>query len=201
MMGGALGGLEALFLPNFGPGFCELVSMGAILGGTMRSPFTGVIFALELTHNVNMLLPLLVASVIAHGFTVIVMRRSILTEKISRRGYHLSRELAVDPLEIFFVREAMRTNIVALSDTFSQQDLASLLDSNHNMDVQIQRLYPVLGAEKRLEGVVTRRDLQHLLHEGSLLSQEDAFAIQEGDGTKHVEVGSSEGDQEVGLRS
>ena len=71
MMGGALGGLAALFLPNLGPGFWELVCMGAILGGTMRSPFTGVIFSLELTHDVNMLLPLLIACVIAHGFTVI----------------------------------------------------------------------------------------------------------------------------------
>ncbi len=85
--------------------------MGAILGGTMRSPFTGIIFALELTHDVNMLLPLLVAVTIAHGFTVLMLQRSILTEKIARRGFHLSREYAVDPLEILFVREVMRTNI------------------------------------------------------------------------------------------
>jgi hypothetical protein len=108
MMGGALGGLEALFLPNAGPGFWPLVSMGAILGGTMRSPFTGVIFALELTHDVNVLLPLLIASIVAYGFTVLVMRRSILTEKIARRGLHLTREYATDPLETLFVRDAMR---------------------------------------------------------------------------------------------
>ena len=88
--------------------------MGAILGGTMRSPFTGVIFALELTHDVNMLLPLLVAVTIAHGFTVLVLKRSILTEKVARRGYHLTREYAIDPLEILFAREVMRTNIAAL---------------------------------------------------------------------------------------
>src|SRR5205807_9090704 len=91
LMGGALGGMEAAFLPNEGTGFWPLVSMGAILGGTMRSPFTGVIFALELTHDVNMLLPLMLAVIIAHGFTVLTLRRSILTEKVSRRGYHWSR--------------------------------------------------------------------------------------------------------------
>jgi len=63
----------------------------------------GVVFALELTHDINMVLPLLVAVTIAHGFTVLTLRRSILTEKIARRGYHLSREYAVDPLEILFV--------------------------------------------------------------------------------------------------
>ena len=107
IMGGALGALEASVLPALGAGFWPLVSMGAILGGTMRSPFTGVIFALELTHDVNMLLPLLLAVTIAHGFTVLFLKRSILTEKIARRGYHLSREYAIDPLEILFVREVM----------------------------------------------------------------------------------------------
>lgn len=166
MMGGALGGVEALFLPNLGAGFWEMVSMGAILGGTMRSPFTGIIFVLELTHDVNMLLPLLVGCTIAHGFTVIVMRRSILTEKVSRRGYHLSREYAVDPLEIIFVREAMRTNIVALSDKILRQDLARLLQTNHEQQGnQVQRLYPVLDAEKHLTGVITRKDLLRLQYE------------------------------------
>ena len=49
MVGDALGGIEVMFLPNYGVGLWPPVSMGAILGGTMRSPFTGVIFALELT--------------------------------------------------------------------------------------------------------------------------------------------------------
>jgi len=95
MMGGALGGLEAMFLPNEGAGFWPLISMGAILGGTMRSPFTSIIFAFELTHDANVFLPLLVGSVIAHAFTVLTLKRSILTEKVARRGYHLSREYAV----------------------------------------------------------------------------------------------------------
>ncbi|HLL80210.1 MAG TPA: chloride channel protein [Ktedonobacteraceae bacterium] len=162
MMGGALGGLESLFLPHLGGGFWELVSMAAILGGTMRSPFTGIIFTLELTHDINMLLPLMVACVVAHGFTVIVMRRSILTEKVSRRGYHLSREYAVDPLEIIFVREVMRTSIVALPDTISRKELVNLLENTQQRNHQLQRLYPVVDAEQLMKGVVTRTDLQVL---------------------------------------
>ena len=87
MIGGAVGGVEAMFLPNEGSGFWPLISMGAILGGTMRCPFTGIVFAMELTHDMNGLLPLLVASVIAYGFTALLLKRSILTEKIARRGY------------------------------------------------------------------------------------------------------------------
>ncbi|MEP7118918.1 MAG: chloride channel protein, partial [Acidobacteriota bacterium] len=92
MMGAALGGVESSFLPVEGAGFRPLVSLGAILGGTMRSPLTGIVFALELTHDINMLLPLVVAVTIAHGFTVLVLRRSILAEKMARRGFHLGEE-------------------------------------------------------------------------------------------------------------
>ncbi len=108
MTGAALGGLESLFLPNYGPGFWEMVSMGATLAGTMACPFTGVVFAIELTHDLNMLFPLLIACFLSYGLVVLTLKRSILTEKISRRGRHLSREYALDPLEILFVGEVMR---------------------------------------------------------------------------------------------
>jgi chloride channel protein, CIC family len=111
MMGAALGGVESHFLPAMGVGFWPLVSLGAILGGTMRSPFTGMLFAIELTHDTNMLLPLLVSCFAAHGFTVLTLRRSILTEKVARRGFHLSREYSVDPLELLRVSDVMRPDV------------------------------------------------------------------------------------------
>jgi chloride channel protein, CIC family len=160
MMGAALGGVESIFLPHLGLGFWPLVSMGAILGGTMRSPFTGVVFALELTHDWNMLLPLLVASFVAHGFTVLMLKRSILTEKISRRGYHLSREYALDPLEILFVREVMRTNVVVLPYDGSLEEAYRLIHSEKSP--KGQHLFPVLGADGEMVGVVTRNQLVQL---------------------------------------
>jgi H+/Cl- antiporter ClcA/CBS domain-containing protein len=161
MMGGALGGLEAMVFPSEGVGFWPLVSMGAILGGTMRSPFTGVVFALELTHDVNILLPLLVAVTMAHGFTVLVLGRSILTEKVARRGFHMSREYAVDPLEILFAREVMQPNVVALP---AAADFDAIAGSLHvNPERGPQRLYPIVDDLGALTGVVTRVDLQRLV--------------------------------------
>jgi len=96
------------------------------LGGTMRSPFTGVVFALELTHDLNAALPLLVAVAVALGVTVLALRRSILTEKVSRRGFRLSREYAIDPLEILFVREVMRPDAVVLDLDSSPETVAKL---------------------------------------------------------------------------
>ncbi|HLK50509.1 MAG TPA: chloride channel protein [Bryobacteraceae bacterium] len=163
MMGGALGGMEATFLPNEGVGFWPLVSMGAILGGTMRSPFTGVIFALELTHDVNMLVPLLLAVTISHGFTVLALRRSILTEKVARRGYHLSREYAVDPLEILFVRDVMRQNVLALPAAAAGETIATMRPPEQER--KGQELYPVVDDQKHLIGVVTRKNLAKIMQD------------------------------------
>jgi CIC family chloride channel protein len=166
MMGAALGGLEGMFLPHFGQGFWPLVSMGAILGGTMRSPFTGIVFAIELTHDFNMLLPLLVACFLAHGFTVLTLKRSILTEKISRRGYHLSREYALDPLEILFVREVMRTSVVALpadATLESARELIRPTQKEHG-----QHLFPVVESDKII-GVMSRNHLVKLSEDEKLI--------------------------------
>jgi H+/Cl- antiporter ClcA len=160
MVGGALGGLEAGFLPHEGPGFWALISMGATLAGTMRAPLTGVIFALELTHDINMMLPLLLTVAVSYGFTVLTLRRSILTEKVARRGFHLSAEYAVDPLEILFVREVMRRNIVAFPAKARRADVTASLSANHERRGQL--LYPVVGDQQELLGVLTRTNLQKI---------------------------------------
>src|ERR1700681_1299820 len=162
MMGGALGGLEAMFLPNEGAGFWPLISMGAILGGTMRAPFTSIVFAFELTHDANVFLPLLVGSVIAHGFTVLTLKRSILTEKVARRGFHLSREYAIDPLEILFVHEVMRTKVVVLPAASRLGEIWHSLRVDHRQE---QRLLPVVNSEGQLVGVVTRGDISQRLEQ------------------------------------
>jgi CIC family chloride channel protein len=168
MMGGALGGLEASFLPAAGAGFWPLVSMGAILGGTMRSPFTGIVFAVELTHDVNMILPLTVAAFIAHAFTVRVLKRSSLTEKVARRGFHLSREYSVDPLEVMFVREVMRTRLVAFEAGGTVADARGLI--KHGEPPRGQHLYPVIDADRRVSGVITRKDLAAHMGESALVA-------------------------------
>ena len=157
MMGGALGSVESWFLPAEGAGFWPLVSMGAILGGTMRSPLTGVIFSIELTHDVSMLLPLLIAVTVAYTFTVLTLRRSILTEKIARRGHHLSREYSTDPLELLFVHQVMRTRTVTLPADARYDRLRETLGDGVSRGRQ--RLYPVVNDDRQLMGVVTRSDL------------------------------------------
>ncbi|HVN86707.1 MAG TPA: chloride channel protein [Candidatus Binatia bacterium] len=157
IMGSALGALEGTVLPGGGKALWPLVSMAAVLGGTMRSPFTSVIFALELTSNVNALLPCLVASIAAHGFTVLVMKRSILTEKVARRGYHVSREYSVDPLELLEVKDVMTTEVVTLPLALPVKRLVEQYFGHHNSHKH--QGYPVLDQRGQLVGIVTRSNL------------------------------------------
>jgi H+/Cl- antiporter ClcA/CBS domain-containing protein len=156
MIGGALGTLEAQVFPSVGPGFWALVALAGVLGGVMRSPLTGVVFSLELTHQYAALLPLVIAATTAYALSVLILRRSVLTEKIARRGYHLSREYDVDPLEIVFVGEVMTTDVVELAhDLDASEAHAVLADPAGDYAAWRQQLYPVVGPAG-LVGVVTR---------------------------------------------
>ncbi|MFO0549771.1 MAG: chloride channel protein [Polyangiaceae bacterium] len=152
MMGGALGALEAHLFPSAGVGFWALVSMGAILGGTMRSPLTGIVFSIELTRDLNMLLPLVIAVSVAHVFTVLVLRRSILTEKVARRGFHVSREYAIDVLEVLFVRDVMNRDVTAIRADLTVHDAASQVGPARNSNRQSP--VALLDAEGHLTGAI-----------------------------------------------
>jgi chloride channel protein, CIC family len=157
IMGGSLGALAAPLLPGHDHALWPLISMAAILGGTMRSPLTGVVFALELTFDVRTLLPLLIACVTSHAFTVLALRRSILTEKVARRGYHLSREYTVDPLESLRVADVMTPDVVAVASWTPVSELEEQYFGHRNG--RRHQGYPVVDAEGLLIGVVTRSNL------------------------------------------
>jgi len=160
IMGGALGALEAHWIPSGDPGLWAALSMGAMMGGTMRSPFTAVAFMVELTHDVNVLPGLLVACVAADAVTVLLMKRSILTEKVARRGYHVTREYIANPLHLLRVQDVMeppvlqvgaRPPAVSYPDELLDHALTKMLE--HEVD-----LLPVVnrGEPEQVVGYVAR---------------------------------------------
>src|SRR5277367_4228986 len=109
MIGGAVGALAGHLghAPAEMQAFWALIGMGAMLAGSLGVPMTAILFSLEVTHCMAALLPLTLGCVAAYLVTSLLMPRSILTEKLSRRGYHLTREYGIDPLEIVMVRDLM----------------------------------------------------------------------------------------------
>jgi CBS domain-containing protein len=152
MMGAALGGVMGHVLPGASPGVWALIGMAGALAGVTRSPFTAIIFAFELTHDQNSLLALLVVATVSHLVSVLVLKRSILTEKVARRGFHVMREYSVDPLEATFVREVMDTDVFTVEPTRRVSDLYRAL--GEGSPERRQRLYPVLDARGDLAGVL-----------------------------------------------
>ncbi|OJA90060.1 chloride channel protein [Burkholderia ubonensis] len=130
-----------------------LLMLGAGLGATLGAPLTAIVFAFGLTHDTNALLPLLAATLVAHGFATVVMKRSIMTEKIARRGYHIYREYGVDPLERHDVAEVM-TRADAIVAIDAATTLAEV-DATFFGARQTHRAYPVVQ-DGRLLGVVDR---------------------------------------------
>jgi H+/Cl- antiporter ClcA len=150
IMGAAAGGLLG---HGFGgsPSVWAALGMAATLAGVTRSPFTSIVFAVELTHAQTLLLPLLVACAGAHLVSVFGLKRSILTEKVARRGFHVMREYAVDPLEALFVREVMLSS----PRTVPPHASAGEVRAQFERDVvgRRQRLFPVVE-NGRMVGVV-----------------------------------------------
>jgi len=161
MMGAGVGTLLAALFPGIDPALWPLVCMAAVLSGTMGAPLTAAAFALELTHDVNALLPVLLASVVAYGLTVLIMRRSILTEKIARRGHHIYREYAVDPMERTYAADIMTTEVATIPASLTIGEAAERFFG----DGQEHRGYPVVTRDGRFLGFLERHGLHRLLND------------------------------------
>jgi chloride channel protein, CIC family len=166
MIGGALG---ALLGSHFGvgqgdAGLWAMVGMAAMMGGTMRSPLTGMIFVLELTHDFNSLPLLFIGSVAALCVTVLLLRRSILTEKLARRGQHIAREYSVDLFELMRVGDVMDRNPPIVS---ADTTVVALSDRIAKGDPVLSRRQGTLVTDDagNLFGVVTRGDILRVLQE------------------------------------
>ncbi len=158
-LGAALGGTIGHLLPGASVGAWSLIGMAGVLAGVTGAPFTAIVFAFELTHDRNSLLALLVAAILAYLVSVLVLTRSILTEKVARRGVHVMREYSVDPLEAIYVRELIRPLAVTLEPTQRSADVYGAFAEGS--PERRQRLYPVLDEAAHLAGVVPWSAILH----------------------------------------
>ncbi|HVW57756.1 MAG TPA: chloride channel protein [Rhizobiaceae bacterium] len=164
IMGGAMGAVVSGILPAAPAGFWPLIAMAATMGGTMRSPLTATFFAVELTGNTHVLLPLIAACASAHIVTVLLMKRSILTEKIARRGYHIVREYRVDPFALARVMDVMTPKVETVPASMTLHDAIRFLTAPERKHPS----FPVLDTDNKVIGVIDpptvlawRRDGKH----------------------------------------
>jgi CBS domain-containing protein len=162
MLGGALGAVLAHALGLHDAALWAAVGMASIMSGTMRAPFTASIFVLELTHDLGILPAVFAGGVAACVVTVLMMKRSILTEKVARRGYHITREYSVDPFALARVGDAMDRGVQPVPATMTVGELAHRIAEG---DPQATRHHavPVVDDHGNLRGVITRGDILRAL--------------------------------------
>jgi CIC family chloride channel protein len=152
ILGGAAGFLVGQVLPG-DPGFWAMVGMAGIMSGAMRAPMTGALFAAELTNHLDALPETIAAAGAAYAVSVLLMRRSILTEKIARRGRHILQEYTVDALEFLQIEQLMTRDPGTLPGDMSLGDAVRFFE-----DEAVHRSYPVVDGDDRLLGLVSRTD-------------------------------------------
>ena len=158
IMGGALGALVAPVLPAGDAGLWATLAMAAMMAGTMGAPFTAIAFLVEATHDINLLPGLLIAAFAADAVTVLWMKRSILTEKIARRGTHVTREYIVNPLHLVRVADVMEKDVPAVPASLPVEGLFQRLADEDPVMARRQE-WLVVDDTERLVGLVTRGDL------------------------------------------
>ncbi len=152
ILGGCLGFLLGQYLPG-DPGFWAMIGMAGIMSGVMRAPMTGALFAAELTNHLPALPETIAAAASAYAVSVLIMKRSILTEKIARRGRHILREYSVDALEFLQAGQLMTSPPQTLAGGMPLDQVVQFF-----ADEAEHRSYPVIDTKGHLLGLVSRSD-------------------------------------------
>ena len=159
LISGAFGGLLGALVNNLDPGLhlspgaVALVAMAATFGAATRATFTAIVFAFELTRDYNSILPLMLAAVVADLVAAALLDHGLMTEKLARRGLHVPLDYMPDYLGSMTVRAAMVTEV----DVLCAHD--RVVDARHHLDSSLHSAYPVVDADRRCVGIVSRNDL------------------------------------------
>ncbi len=157
--GGIIGVIAAQLFPDLGitPGAAAVVAMAATFGAATRATFTSIVFLFELTRDYQIILPLMLASVVADLVTYATLSESLMTEKLARRGVRVSTDISQDALEASRVREFMSGNVVTVPESLTVGEARALTEKlGHSA-------YPLVNANGICIGILRRRHLAGVL--------------------------------------
>lgn len=170
MSSAAMGGVFALVVnrivpsAHLSPGAFALVAMGAVFGAASRATFTFIVFAFEITHDFNSILPLMLVCVIADMIALQWLPSSIMTEKLSRRGLNVHQEFEADLLKQARVRDIMRQNVVTITPEATVREIGDRI-AKGNFSMNLTRGLPIVTGEGELQGLLTQGDLLRALEQ------------------------------------
>lgn len=160
-IGGAFGALMGVVVLQLFPGSginlatAALIGMAAMFAGASRALLTAIVFALETTGQPHGLLPLIGACTTAYFVSFFMMKGSIMTEKIRRRGVHAPEEYIPDVMQQINAAMVAVQPEMMIKDTFTVAQVNILLD-NHTY---YQRHLLVTDTDGRFTGYLDRQQL------------------------------------------
>jgi chloride channel protein, CIC family len=153
--GGLVGHVVHGLVPSAGisPTTFALVAMAATFGAATRAPFAAIVFVFELTRDSDVILPLMLATVLAEMIARAWLSESLMTEKLTRRNVTVPSEFRPDAMATTRVREVMTTQVSTLpADAEMTEALDRFVSGRHSS-------YPIVDGDGRCVGVVSRSDL------------------------------------------
>lgn len=167
IIGGTVGDALAVLTHAPDPAVWAIIGMASVFAGVTRSPLTTVVFLFELTHDLSILMPVMLACTVAAGLSAFILPRSILTEKISRRGRHIARDYAVDPMDQLKISQLELMPLVAFN---AHERLAQAMEKIRTMPNEYRfKGYPLLSNDGKLLGEVTRSGLMSIIEKGEAI--------------------------------
>jgi H+/Cl- antiporter ClcA/CBS domain-containing protein len=138
---------------NISPGAFALVAMAAVFGASIGATFAAIVFLFELTRDYQIILPLMLASVIAEAVAGSILRDSLMTEKLTRRGLRVESDYAVDVLASVTVGDVMTPRPSTMSDDATVGDVRRRIEQEHH------GAYPMVNAAGRCVAIIAREDV------------------------------------------
>jgi len=154
-LGGALGaatGITSHALFDTGitsVGTYTICGMAAMVAGTTRAPITAILIVFEMTHNYQVILPLMLAVITAFVIATLLEKESIYTLKLARRGESVSRFGSVQSLAAVNVREVMRTEFKTFTVSQNVDDLVDYISDGKSIN------FPLLNNDGTLFGFIS----------------------------------------------
>jgi H+/Cl- antiporter ClcA/predicted transcriptional regulator len=170
-IGGGLGSLLAggamALVPELGLDIhvAALVGMGGMFAGASHALLASIVFTFEITKQSMELLPLLAGCSTAYLVSLLLMRSSIMTEKLARRGTQVRTEYSADFLDRVLVRDGASLDVVTIEADKSVTEIREWIATR--AEGSSHQGFPVVDGDGALIGVVTRRDLIDPQNDGS----------------------------------
>jgi chloride channel protein, CIC family len=166
MLGGAFGHLAMVYFPGAtGPmGAYAIVGMAAVFAGMTRATFTAIIIVFEMTLDYQLILPVMFACVVANTVSSVLMKESIFTADLAKKGIRIVQDMGVNVIQTMSVYEAMcpAENVVSVRENASIGDVYNnILRTEHHG-------FPVMDQSEKCIGIITFHDVDKAISIGRI---------------------------------